>query len=264
MRGIERPPRWAFVALILFALADIVLVAQLALRSPASATATATASRTGSAPATSAAPETSSAVAAGSTAPSATPPLLAVYGDGYSAGNDVGGQGPTGWPALVAQRTGAQLTLTAVPQAGYSASGVDGRTYLTMVNGAPVPDADVTVVLGSRNDQPEDPAAVGTAALATFRQILLQAPETTLVVVGPVWSDDAPPAALGDVRDAVAAAAAQAGAQFVDALAEEWFAEPEGLIGLDGISPTDAGHAHLADLVTPLVSQALTRTDATD
>ena len=38
---------------------------------------------------------------------------------------------------------------------------------------------------------------------------------------------------------------------------EEWLLARVELIGTDGVHPTDAGHAYLADLIEPIVREAL-------
>lgn len=194
--------------------------------------------------------------------PAATeePPVLAVYGDGYSTGSTLGGQGPAGWPALVAQRLDADLRLNAVPMAGFARAGSTGQDFSDIVTASPVPDATVTVVFGSRNDLGNSAVTVGAGAAETFAAIRSAAPGTELVVVGPAWSDTAVPANLLLLRDALEAAALEAGAAFVDPLEDDWFATPTGLIAVDGISPTDAGHRFLADRIAPVVEAALPTT----
>ncbi|MGY1716382.1 SGNH/GDSL hydrolase family protein [Geodermatophilus sp. SYSU D01106] len=201
-------------------------------------------------------PPTSASPAAATSAPSA-PPVLAVYGDGYSAGSALGGQGATGWPALVAAGTGAELRLTAAARAGYAAVGATGQDFAGLVTSAPVPDATVTVVFGSRNDYGQPLATVSAGAAATLQTLRQAAPETELVVVGPAWSDADVPAELLEVRNAVEEAAGAVDATFVDPLEAGWFSEPAGLIAPDGVSPTDAGHAFIASSLTPVLTQAL-------
>ncbi len=48
-----------------------------------------------------------------------------------------------------------------------------------------------------------------------------------------------------------------AGATFVDPIAARWFVDRPGLIGADGVHPTDAGHAYMAEKLAPLISAAL-------
>ncbi len=185
-------------------------------------------------------------------------PVLAVYGDGYAAGNGEGGQGPAGWPALVAGRTGARLELHAASQAGYASLSPAGQDYADLVRDASVADATVTLLFGSRNDADESLAAVQQNVRLVISAAQEAAPSDTLIVIGPVWSSADAPAGLLAVRDAMRDAADAAGVRFVDPLAANWFAEPRGLISVDGVSPNDAGHAHLADLVEPVVAAALT------
>ncbi|MGY1624196.1 SGNH/GDSL hydrolase family protein [Geodermatophilus sp. SYSU D00965] len=186
-----------------------------------------------------------------------TPPVLAVYGDGYSAGSALGGQGETGWPALVARQLGADLRLNAVARAGYAAVGANGQDFAGLVSATPVPDATVTVVFGSRNDLGSPVSAVAGNATETLQLIRRSAPNTELVVVGPAWSTADAPADLLPLRNAVADAARAADATFVDPLAEGWFAQPGVLIAPDEVSPTDAGHEFLASRIAPVVQEAL-------
>ncbi|MGY1723804.1 SGNH/GDSL hydrolase family protein [Blastococcus sp. SYSU DS0533] len=188
-------------------------------------------------------------------------PVLAVYGDGYAAGNESGGLGPAGWPAIVAQRVGAELQLNAVSRSGYAAAGATGQDFLDLVESTPVPDADVTLLFGSRNDLDESPAVVRENATAAIAAAQSQAPDTSVVVIGPVWDDGDVPDALLAVRDAVQAAARAVGVPFVDPLAAGWFAEQTGFIAADGVSPNDQGHVYLADRVTPLVQTAVAQAD---
>jgi hypothetical protein len=253
--GLERPPRWGIAAVTIAALANAALFTYLGVRptsaeslpehpSPAAAT-------------SSAALAPSTAAPASAVAPHEVTPVLAVYGDGYSAGSTLGGQADAGWPALVAQSVGAVLRLNAVPRTGYTATGESGQDFAAVAAARPVPDAAVTVVFGSRNDASASPSSVETKAAQTFREIRSQAPGTKLVVIGPAWSSDQVPDNLIAVRDALQAAAAGAGAAFVDPLADHWFGQPEGLIADDGISPTNEGHQYLADLIGPAVAAAL-------
>lgn len=255
MRGLqlERPPRWGILALVLLVLGNVALFTILGMRSAPADTYTPVvraASPSAVVPAAPSAPGTPAETPA-------APPVLAVYGDGYAAGNEVGGLGAAGWPALVAARTGAELALTAASQAGYASLGTSGQNYAAMLQSHPVPDAAVTVLFGSRNDSDEDPAILQQQVPLAIRTAMANAPGDVLVVIGPVWSDAAAPESVYAVRDTVRDAAAAAGAVFVDPLDEGWFASPEGLIAADGISPTDAGHAALAELITPVVATAL-------
>jgi hypothetical protein len=193
--------------------------------------------------------ETTSPPAPASPTADAVNPVLAVYGDGYSAGSTFGGLGPAGWPSLVAQQIGAELRLNAVPKAGYASRGTSGQTFQDIARSSPVPHATITVVFGSRNDLGMGASTVRESARATYDAIRASAPSTTLVVVGPAWSEAAVVAELFTLRDAVRDAAEAAGAVFVDPLEDRWFDQPTGLIASDGVSPTDEGHSFLASRI---------------
>ena len=187
------------------------------------------------------------------------PPVIAVYGDGYSAGSAQGGTGAAGGPALVADRLDAEIRLHAAQGAGYVAGG-DTGTFLEQVQESPEPDADIVVVFGSRNDTGAPSQEITDRATDTYEAVRSASPDADIVVIGPAWSDEAVPAEVFLVRDAVSAAADTAGATFVDPLDSGWFFGRLELIGDDAINPTDEGHAYLAGLIEPLLRAAVDRT----
>ncbi|MFD2092762.1 SGNH/GDSL hydrolase family protein [Blastococcus deserti] len=258
MRGLrlERPPVWGILALVLLVLGNVAVLTVMTVRPTPADTYTPRAATSITDAAEPSDAEDGEEPPAAST-PQA-PVTLHVYGDGYAVGNELGGLDSAGWPALVAQRIGAELVLTAVPRAGYASVGVSGEIYLDLVERSPAGDATVTVLFGSRNDADEDLALVQSNAAQAIAAIRQGAPGTTLVVVGPAWSDADVPAAALAVRDAVRAAAEAGGATFVDPLADGWFAQRPELIASDGISPTDGGHVYLADLLAPVLQKAVT------
>jgi len=257
MRGweFERPPRWGIIGLVLLVLVNVALFTAVALSGERADPYGESRTVGGTSVPTQQSPRTS---AAGAQAEDGRPvPVLAVYGDGYAAGNESGGLGAAGWPALVAERTKAQLQLHAVSQCGYASVGTTGQNFSSLVTDQPVSEAAVTVIFGSRNDLGESVDAVRANAADVIAAVRTQSPGTVVVVVGPAWDDAAFPSALLPVRDAVRAAAQAEDVTFVDPLAEEWFAASSGLIAADGISPTDEGHVYLADQLTPVILAAL-------
>src|ERR1700674_1430745 len=52
--------------------------------------------------------------------PSPPPLRLVVLGDSIASGTSAGGQGTSGWPAIVAQRLGLLLLMSAQPGTGYT------------------------------------------------------------------------------------------------------------------------------------------------
>jgi lysophospholipase L1-like esterase len=197
--------------------------------------------------------------AAETTAPDG-PPVIAVYGDSYSAGSDEGGNGPAGWPARLADRLDADVRLHAVQGARY-VGGSGGGTFLEQVQGAPEPDADVVVLFGSRNDTGAPTQEITDQATATYDAVRTASPDAEVVVIGPAWSDEAVPADTFLARDAVRAAAEAAELPFVDPLDAGWFFGRLELIGADAIHPTDQGHAYLAGLIEPVLRNALARVE---
>jgi lysophospholipase L1-like esterase len=183
------------------------------------------------------------------------PPVVAVYGDSYSAGSVEGGNGPAGWPAIVAGRLGADVRLHAVPGAGYVAGG--GGTFLEQVQASPEPDADVVVVFGSRNDTGAATEQISEQAAAVYEAVRAASPSAEMVVIGPAWSDEGVPSDTLLARDAVQSAAEAADLTFVDPLADGWFFGRLELIGADAIHPTDEGHAYLAELIESVLQESL-------
>ena len=110
---------------------------------------------------------------------------------------------------------------------------------------------------GSRDDGPGVADDVAVAARDLFGGIGGLAPEAELVVVGPVWPEEVAPAGARNNRDVIREQAEAVGARFVDPLEEAWFVDRPDLIGEDGVYPTDEGHAYLADLLEPVVRDAL-------
>lgn len=203
-----------------------------------------------------------------STGDTAAPTKILVIGDSYTAGSAQGGNGNAAWTQLAASdllKKGYtfQLVTRAAGGAGYVEQNTDGNTMLKRAQQADGP-YDLVVFFGSRND---DGTAmdVQSAAASAYAAIRKSSPNARLLVIGPPWiNGNAPPKSLTTARDQVKAAAQQAGATFVDPLAEGWFSgQFAALIGADHIHPTDAGHRHMADLIVPRLEQELAALGAT-
>ncbi|WP_198597837.1 SGNH/GDSL hydrolase family protein [Blastococcus atacamensis] len=182
---------------------------------------------------------------------------IVVIGDGYTSRAAQGGEDPTAWPSLLEQRLeDGTVEVSAADGAGFVRANVFGRTIGSLATAAPLAEADVVVVFGGRADGPDVTEEVRTAALAVLEQARAAAPEAYLVLIGPAEPADPVPAEVPANRDAIAAAAAEAGVRFVDPLTEGWLGGGDGLITTDG-SPTEEGHRALADLIEPIVRDAL-------
>lgn len=205
------------------------------------------------------APASATASATASSAPTDAPTRVVVIGDSDTGGTSQGGNDAAGWPALLEERVPeTEVQAITAAAAGYVARDPEsGNTLLDVADKAPVQGASVVIVFGSRNDGPGIADAVSTAALSTFNLVLQRAPDTKLIVIGPFWPSATVPARVRNSRDVIEAAAAAVGATFVDPLTEGWFLSDPGLIGVDGVNPTDAGHTYLADQIEPVVREAL-------
>lgn len=179
-------------------------------------------------------------------------PFVSIVGDSYVAGSEMNSGAE--WPDLLGLPI--SLDVHGYSGVGYITTNPTASGDDTFATGAASvsPNAEVILFFGSRNDGEVDPTAAATAAWQTARDI---APEATLVVVGPAWVDANVPAGVLAYRDLLGAAAQAAGAQWIDPIAEGWFFDDASLIGVDGVHPTDAGHAYMAEkfkaILTPLI-----------
>ena len=186
------------------------------------------------------------------------PEAVVVYiGDSYTGGSAMNGGPETLWTAQIEGEI-VPFSLAA-GGSGYVAGNTNGGADTFVARAALVPeDSNVVIFLGSRNDMRDDYATVNAAASAAFTAAALRAPGAKIVVVGPMWVNATPPPALLETARAVGDAARAAGLTFVDPLTDRWFADEPGLIGSDGVHPTDAGHMYLAEKMQPIVSDAIT------
>lgn len=187
---------------------------------------------------------------------------VAVIGDSYTAGGEQGGVGPKGWTArawqaLAQQRTPITVDVGAEGGAGYGTRGNRGSLYEDLTAATVRPDDALVVFFGSRNDQGVGPTQLSILAYCTFQLARRIAPSATFMVIGPPWPTADPPGPVLRIRDALNYQADVAGAVFVDPIAEGWFVGRPGLIGADGVHPTDAGHAYMAEKIGPLIGAHL-------
>lgn len=189
---------------------------------------------------------------------------VAIVGDSYTNGTAIGGQGPNAWPVrawktLAQQGLQVASDVAAEGRAGYGVRGDQGNQFGELTARAVKPDDALVLFYGSRNDQGVDPNVLSGLVYNAFSMAHAIAPAARLLVIGPPWpTADVPPAIL-QVRDILAFQSMLAGATFVDPIAQRWFVDRPDLIGQDGVHPTDAGHAYMADKIAPLIGAALPR-----
>lgn len=207
---------------------------------------------------TSASPATTSAPPAVDVGAAAEPVRMLVVGEGFTTVDAAGGG--QGWPELLRGDLSAGgrpvvATVAAADQAGYAEPDPSGTTFPSLAQNAGG-GFDLVVFFGSRYDiaAAADIRAAAEAALTLARA---QSPDAGLVVIGPAWAGT-PPGYIVTNRDALAAAAAAAGAVFVDPLGEGWFTGPAaGFAAPDGVHVTAEGHRYLADRIRPVVEDVL-------
>ncbi|MCQ2001736.1 SGNH/GDSL hydrolase family protein [Arthrobacter zhaoxinii] len=190
-------------------------------------------------------------------------PQIDILGDSYVGGSAEGGNGSANWTKVVGTRfydqgSRVELNVIAQPGSGYLARGTTDLVFREAATLRLRPTADVVLVFGSRNDGRQDDNTMYDAAQSLYSDIQNIAPDAKVVVVGPVWVDADVPDFISANNDAMARAASDEDVVYIDALAEGWFAGSEdGLIGTDGIHPTDEGHAYLASKILPLLEDVI-------
>lgn len=188
---------------------------------------------------------------------------VAVVGDSYTTGSNMGGEGDRGWTTLAWQRlarTGVLITPNVVAEggAGYGTRGNRGSVFEDLTARAVDRDDDLVVFYGSRNDQKVGPAMLSIMMYGVFQLARRTAPHARFLIIGPPWPTADPPPEILRIRDTLAYQARLAKAEFVDPIAERWFVDEPQLIGSDGVHPTDDGHVYMADKIAPLIAAALT------
>jgi lysophospholipase L1-like esterase len=118
----------------------------------------------------------------------------------------------------------------------------------------------VVVVDAGRNDAEVPPARVGEAAASYLCAVRAAWPAARIIVVAPTLLDRVQPAAYVSVTGELRAVAPSVGAVVVDPAAVPSFAVAAPgvrLSGPDGFHPGPAGQAHYADILAPLLRDAI-------
>jgi lysophospholipase L1-like esterase len=186
---------------------------------------------------------------------------VAFIGDSYTGGSDMGGNGDQNYTRIIAHDMGWDVVNNSAGGTGYVKDNANARAFEAQQLAAVVAARpDIVVVVGSRNDIDVSPQEITDAAAHLYRSIHDQIPGAKLLVVGPIWPGDAPPAMNG-VRTAVLSAAEQENASVVDPIADRWLNDgTPGLIGSDGVHPDDAGHRYIAERMLVVLQRSATIT----
>src|SRR5258708_16753191 len=182
---------------------------------------------------------------------------MGVGGVRRRGGGGGGGSGAKGWTGTAGRlrpKQGMPVTADVAAEggAGYGTRGDHGSVFEDLTADAVKPSDALVVYFGSRNDQGVDPTQLSILAWGTFHLARRTAPSARFLVIGAPWPTADPPDDVLRIRDALKYQAGVAGATFIDPIAAGWFVGKPGLIGKDGIHPTDAGHAYMAEKIAPL------------
>ncbi len=174
-------------------------------------------------------------------------PVAAYLGDSYTTGWAGAGIGKRGWPAIVSASFGWKTVNRAVAGTGFVNPGWTGQRIRSRVTAVLKAKPGIVFVAGGHNDSRFGARATGKAADVVLRRLRRELPDAVIVVIGPIWANGSPPAAIRGIRTELRRHAAAIGAVFVDPIREGWFAGSAGrFILADGIHPSNAGHRRIA------------------
>ena len=188
-----------------------------------------------------------------SSAPATTEGLqISIIGDSFTSGTHYGGWGSKNWTNLLQHslaKAGYDVYMqrSARGGAGYRHIGPSGTTYGSEAERDINPDTKMIVFFGSDSDADSVDGLYGAVvtAINTARQ---KAPGAPILVIGPGWCRaSAPSQDILATRDAVRDASQTTGVTFIDPIDADWFEQNPNNIAPDGVHPTDAGHAIIAE-----------------
>ncbi len=187
---------------------------------------------------------------------------VAVLGDSFTAG----GRAPNGWARLVTDQLDhnglkVDVAVGSKSGSGYITHGTRGsRPFVNQISDVVGTNDGLVILFGSPFDRtvmPEGSARLITAIQHTLFEVKKAAPRARIVVIGPAWAHDDPPADVLLTRDAVRSQALAAAATFLDPLAERWFQTDPGSFGPDSVSPDATGQALVAAKIAPIIENEL-------
>jgi lysophospholipase L1-like esterase len=189
------------------------------------------------------------------------PKKVVAIGDSFTESTAFGDVGANSWNQMVfrqMRKRGVDINCESSGEAGsgYVASGIRGTSFGEEARRLLEPDDDLVIIFGGSADAPQKPESVGAAVNDTFSLVQKASPHAKVIAVGPASPVADPAPDVTRVRDIVRDDAAKIGAAFVDPIADQWFVHDPTLIREDG-SPTDAGHAYIAERLLPVIQGAL-------
>lgn len=186
------------------------------------------------------------------------PERVVVIGDSLSTG--YGTSPEEAWPRQLGSdlRPGQQpveIINAARDGAGYVATDEGGETFGSQVAATLDASTDIVVFFGSDNDAGQDPADVKAAVEDALAESRTVAPHADLVVIGPLTAFDPAETDLDVIRDQERTAALDAGAEYVDPIAEHWIPGPDSpLLGPDREHPSSQGQQFLKEKIQGILT----------
>ena len=189
------------------------------------------------------------------------PKKVVAIGDSFTESTAFGDAGANSWNQAVfrqLRKRGVDINAESSGEAGsgYVARGIRETTFGEEARKLVDPDDDLVIIFGGSGDAPEQPESVEAAVSETFLLVRNASPHAKLIVVGPASPGADPAPGVIRVRDIIRDETVKAGATFVDPIADKWFVRDPTLIRENG-SPTDAGHAYIAERLLPVMQGVL-------
>lgn len=187
---------------------------------------------------------------------------VSVVGDSYVTGQQQGGIGDAGWPALLGASTGWAVESVAVGGSGYISGGFNGVDYSGpdfVQQAGSTKDSALVLVFGGRNDVQHFRGADSyeQKVRQTISAIRGNNPGAPIVVFTSPVTQNLDVEGLNQVNAAITSITADLNCvSLVNTVDQGWFVGADaGLIGADGIHPTDGGHEYMEGKVEADLAQ---------
>ncbi|MEH3141604.1 MAG: SGNH/GDSL hydrolase family protein [Mycobacterium kyogaense] len=186
--------------------------------------------------------------------PADGPLRIAVIGDSYSAGSD----NDVTWPSLVAAASSLSISDVAVAGSSYAGRAGQSGRFSDQVDKALASKPDVIVVFGGVGDVALPDQQITQSAVDLFAELSRRAPDSELVVFGPIWHQHPVPDVFVTLDSAIAKAAKTTHTTYLSLIREKWLAA-DGLMRRN-VAPTDEGQSVLAQQLRPLLREQIRAT----
>ncbi|WP_062071256.1 SGNH/GDSL hydrolase family protein [Demequina sediminicola] len=182
------------------------------------------------------------------------PPTAVFVGDSFTEGESLpAADAGARWSTTLATELGWEEINAGCAGAGYTQQGAICTTTFREQLPAYIEDSPEIIVLsGGTNDVDATGEQIAAAVRATYLSVRDTYPDATIYAVSGIASDVAPASALHRVNSAVAEAAEEIGAVYIDL--EDALADRPELLTADGTQPNAEGHQVLAELTSNVIA----------